>query len=84
MTILGTKEITNELMRLAREGYRLKAANTELAAALEKVAAWELPGVTCEDGQTRSFTVARGSNGAREFFRDIARAALANHKKEST
>ena len=69
---------------LLAERNRLKAANAELAAALEKVAAWELPGVTCEDGQTRSFTVEFGSNGAREFFRDIARAALAKHKKETT
>lgn len=61
---------------LLAERERFKVLNAALVAALQRVAAWELPDVMCEDGKIRSFTVEYGSNGAREFFRTVAHAAL--------
>jgi len=53
-----------------------------LQEALEKIADWKLPDVTDREGNPSSYEVEWGSNGARHYFRQIAREALAAKEGE--
>lgn len=62
-------------------GYNFRNAEVaELRAALQKIANWELPatGKFWDEEQTRpiSYETEYGSNGAREYMRNIAKIAL--------
>lgn len=50
----------------------------ELEGALELIAEWRMPrtGLYHPDGSEQSYGWANGSNGEREFVRDVAKAAL--------
>ncbi len=65
---------------------RLLASNAEMREALEKIARWfgEFPatGQKWPDGSELSYAAAFGSNGERDFMREIARAALARHPEK--
>ena len=91
MTLKALQKVTAERDRLEmflasavkaggeqlREIDRLKAINAELLEALKRVADWDLPSVVDRDGKPSSFTVEYGSDGARDFIRGIASAAIA-------
>lgn len=51
----------------------LSAENQRLREALEQIAGWQ--------SHTLPFAVDFGSNGVRDFYRNIARAALAGSKE---
>lgn len=60
---------------------RLRAENAEQRAALERIERWfgEFPetGRTWDDGSPMSYAAVYGSNGERDFMREIARDAIA-------
>lgn len=64
----------------AREVVRLTQENERFRAALAKIAKWfgEFPetGRTLDDGSPMSFGVCNGSNGERDYMRQVARDAL--------
>lgn len=61
------------------EAYRVE--NQRLRAALEKIANWELPetGETSYNGHPLSYEACYGSNGARDYMRQLARTTLSQN-----
>lgn len=59
---------------------RTIAATEAALQLLEKVANWELPDTdkTWDDGTPMSYTAAFGTNGARDYFKGLARLFLNN------
>ena len=52
--------------------------------ALERIAAWSsFPTATLRDGTKCSYGAAYGSNGERDYMREVARAALARDEATS-
>lgn len=73
--------------RAAKAERELSAARAEaerLREALEKVERWQFPptGKFWESGTPVSYGAAYGSNGERDYMRNVARAALAATRKE--
>jgi len=60
----------------------LLAERDALREALTAIEQWEVPFVESR-GEAVPMGVAYGSNGVRDYFRDIARAALAQEQEES-
>lgn len=54
----------------------LTAANARMREALDIVAGWTLPLAVGRDGKASIYETEYGSNGARDYMRQIARAAL--------
>lgn len=59
----------------------LKADAERLAVALRQIERWRLPVAFGRDGRTSKYEVEYGSNGARDYIRGVARAALAAHEE---
>ena len=53
-----------------------KERENQLRAALEKIAAWEMPPVFNREGKPSRMSLEYGSNGERDYIRSVARAAL--------
>ena len=70
----GQRNITATLQRRVVE---LEAEAYRLRAALERIAKWhgEFPAATCR-GESVDYGYAYGSNGERDFMREVAREAL--------
>lgn len=64
----------------------LRAEAERLREALEKVERWQFPptGKFWESGTPVSYGAAYGSNGERDYMRNVARAALAATRKEDS
>lgn len=58
---------------------RMQEERNKARAALERIAAWEMPvtGRTWDDGTPMSYAACYGSNGERDHIKAMARAALA-------
>lgn len=67
-----------------RDAERHYAEAERLREALEKVERWQFPptGKFWESGTPVSYGAAYGSNGERDYMRNVARAALAATRKE--
>lgn len=50
--------------------------NKRLEQALKTIADWRLPTITSHNGGAVSYGVAYGSNGERDWVKDLARCAL--------
>lgn len=71
---------------LKRELSAARAEAERLREALEKVERWQFPptGKFWESGTPVSYGAAYGSNGERDYMRNVARAALAATRKEDS
>ena len=69
-----------------RDAERHYAEAERLREALEKVERWQFPptGKFWESGTPVSYGAAYGSNGERDYMRNVARAALAATRKEDS
>jgi hypothetical protein len=65
------------------EAEKVRARALHAEETLQAIVEWKLPpsGKTHEDGSPMSFGYAFGSNGERDYFRNLARSALNNNRK---
>ena len=80
----STMDITEPLIRLS-DYEALQAASEALVGSLEQIERWDgfpsIGEVWEESGEPVSYGAAFGSNGERDFMREVARKALAAHHK---
>jgi hypothetical protein len=75
-------EARNQLPAILDELEAVRTERDRLRTALKAIEQWEEPFVESR-GETVSMSVAHGSNGVRDYFRGVARAALAQGQGES-
>ena len=78
-------KVRKDMGQLERELSAARAEAERMREALEKVERWQFPptGKFWESGNPVSYIAAYGSNGERDYMREVARAALAATRKDT-